>query len=337
MSKISPHDFHLRREGDKEWGLRVGMSMDLQLIVGCPLAERYYPYDKNRCLVRLASYDHGHKSATFVRVKASSSHVKFKDLTVEVEKLCKKEVVGGIDGFKITLKRDGHALWKRYEKLTSLFVWVATLSVLLPLVWRGSGIRDQGGPIVEVMVIAFYILFSIYGKIPPTSDQEGADIILASVEYGNVLVNLAGIWFLVNMIFRRLKLRLFVWYVPNMDFRIMWPFKKSPYKELADEEAEDLLGRVTCPHCLEKPTSRPLHSCKKKHILCNACYTGPAASCLVCRAKTASKLKSVQSVVNMAFLLVVVIYGVGIAVYWKKMQAEANAITYHNAENVCGN
>jgi hypothetical protein len=260
ISRVSPFDFDLRREGDEKRGLRVAMAMELRLTVSCALAELHYPYDQNRCIVRLASHNHGHKEVKFVRVRVSSHNIIYKDLEVNATELCEKEVVDGKDGFKIILRRDGDKMRWRYGFLLSVFVFV-TLSVQQPLVWRGPGINDQSGPIVEVMLMAFYILFSVYGKIPPAADQEGVDIVLYSVELGNIIVNLACIWFVLNVIFRRVSLRLHEWYVPNQQNK----------------------GR----------------------------------------ARLAARLKTVQDIINRILIMLIMIFGIGNAVYWKNKIDEA--------------
>ena len=43
--------------------------------------------------------------------------------------------------------------------------------------------------------------------------------------------------------------------------------------------------RLNCPVCLEVPTSGPIHSCPKGHLICASCFQGPTSRCPMCRTK----------------------------------------------------
>ena len=60
-------------------------------------------------------------------------------------------------------------------------------------------------------------------------------------------------------------------------------------KHEVEVKLESLVGhleeRVNCPVCLELPTSGPIYSCPKGHLVCASCYQGPTSTCPMCRTK----------------------------------------------------
>ena len=43
--------------------------------------------------------------------------------------------------------------------------------------------------------------------------------------------------------------------------------------------------RVSCPVCLELPTTGPIYSCPQGHLVCASCFQGPSSTCPICRSK----------------------------------------------------
>lgn len=325
--KVGPHDFYLRKGRKSDQGLRLGMAMNLKVVVTCDLFEHYYPFDRNRCIIRVGSHYHSREAVKFVGGDAYGfGDIKYKDLAEEISGLCDKEMIDGKDGFKLFLKRKGTVVKDLYELLLAFSLAVLMLSVLLPVVWEWAGIRDQSGPVTAVMSMSFFILFAIYSRNPPTADLTDSYLLLTSVERGNLLVNLGVLWTVVNLICRRLGQR--------FDAR---PFYNITYEELEGENLDKKLDeRVRCPACQKVPTSGPLYSCKNDHILCNDCYKGPATNCIVCRARFAAWVEFVQAFMKIAFVFFAYIYIMYNMIFWNGKKEEAFSKFYHNCNDECG-
>ena len=64
-----------------------------------------------------------------------------------------------------------------------------------------------------------------------------------------------------------------------------------------DELVEKLEEGVRCPVCLEVPTSSPIYSCSRGHLLCSTCYRGHYSTCPCCRTRMFTNVSLLASLV----------------------------------------
>ena len=204
LTRSEKHHTALQVE-DGAKGVKISFSVDLRLTIKCHLVTEYYPFDRNRCLVRVGSYSHTHSGTKFTRGSITSRNIKYKDLVVKVLYMCEEEVTqsdGRMEGFKIILVREGFAVKKLYGFVMDIFMAMAAFSILLPIEWHGVGLLDKSSPIVEAAVSSFYILFDVYSKTPQTS--QGRDSILLTLEFSNLMINVCGFILLFIFLLRRI-------------------------------------------------------------------------------------------------------------------------------------
>ena len=69
--------------------------------------------------------------------------------------------------------------------------------------------------------------------------------------------------------------------------------KSKYYNKLADHLEE----QVKCPVCLEVPTSGPMYSCPRGHLICSSCYQGTLSDCPMCRTRMSNTVSLLASAV----------------------------------------
>ena len=64
-----------------------------------------------------------------------------------------------------------------------------------------------------------------------------------------------------------------------------------------DKLVEKLDEGVRCPVCLEVPTSSPIYSCSRGHLLCSTCFRGHYSTCPCCRTRMFTNVSLLATIV----------------------------------------
>ena len=188
----------------------IYFSMDLRSTVMCPFKATHYPFDRNLCYVRVGSYSHSDQMLKFVRNSFSSSNIIYKDMKVYPKALCNEEAgfdsdgkqeEGTLDGFKIIFNREGRTMKTMYIFTMNLFLITAGLASLLPSNPIAGVNVDKSGPIIEVVISSYYILFDLLSQTP--IDNLGQNMLVGFVSKSNYFVYSTVIIYFTMLYIRR--------------------------------------------------------------------------------------------------------------------------------------
>ena len=198
MNILSPNkQFLVQKRNDT---IKIYFSVDLRSTVMCPFNPTFYPYDRNICYVRIGSYSHNSAMLQFRRHSFSYANIIYKDIKVYPRALCNEEAWVGVekdgslktmddsllDGFKIILNREGKTMKDMYVFTMHLFLITAGLASLLPS-HPPEGLEvDKSGPIIEVVISSYYILFDLITQTP--IDNLGKNMLIEFVRISNNFV-----------------------------------------------------------------------------------------------------------------------------------------------------